>query len=101
MAGAELKLENNGRITIGTSNTTPVAPDLGYNSLFIQSNELKWINHDGDVTIAGGQILYDTTENILAISNPQVGMIRLSTSDNVIAFYNGTNWIKLQNNGNL
>ena len=103
MAGGSIKLQNEGTVTMGISNNLPETPDLYYVSLFAQSNKLKYINSDANVYEVGvaGQIPADTTANILAIPSPAEGAIRYSTDDQVIAFYNGTNWVKLQNNGNL
>jgi hypothetical protein len=103
MAGGRLKLTDNGTIDMGVSNQLPTTPDFYYVTIFTQDNTLKLINSDGDVFELGlaGQIPVDTTANILAISSPNEGAIRYSSDDQVVAFYNGTNWIQLQNNGNL
>jgi hypothetical protein len=103
MAGGHLKLEENGFITFGISNATPETPDQYYVSLFAQNNAIKFVNSVDDVYELGvaGQVPTDTTANILAIVAPVAGMIRYSSDDQVMAFYNGANWIQLQNNGNL
>jgi hypothetical protein len=101
--GGHLKLQDNGFITFGISNTTPETPDHYYVSVFAQNNAIKYVNSSDEVYELGiaGQIPYDTTANILAIADPVLGMIRYSTDDDVMAYYNGTAWIKLQNNGTL
>jgi len=107
-----LKLEQNGQIVFGQSNSTPAQPDQGYVSLYSQSDQIKCINSSGVISVFGtsgtsgssasaGLIPSATTSEILAITSPISGMIRYSTTDQVLAFYNGTSWIKLQNNGNL
>jgi hypothetical protein len=103
MAGGHLKLEENGFITFGISNVTPETPDQYYVSVFAQNNAIKFVNSVDEVYELGiaGQVPSDTTANILAIVDPVAGMIRYSTDNQVMAFYNGSAWIKLQNNGNL
>jgi hypothetical protein len=107
-----LKLEQNGQILFGQSNATPAQPDQGYVSLYSQSDQIKCINSSGVISVFGtsgtsgsnapaGLIPSATTAAILAITSPVEGMIRYSTDDQVLAFYNGADWIKLQNNGNL
>jgi len=110
-----LKLEQNGQIVFGQSNSTPAQPDQGYVSLYSQSDQIKCINSSGVISVFGtsgssgtsgsnapaGLIPSATTAQILGMVSPVAGMIRYSTTDHVLAFYNGTNWIKLQNNGNL
>ena len=103
MPGGKLKLKENGTIEIGISNQVPETPDQYYVTVFAQDNAIKYVNQNDNVYELGiaGQVPSDTTENILAIVNPSEGSIRYSTDDQVIAFYNGTAWIKLQNNGTL
>jgi hypothetical protein len=103
MPGGKLKLKENGTIEIGISNTVPETPDQYYVTVFAQDNAIKYVNQNDNVYELGiaGQVPSDTTANILAIVAPVTGMIRYSTDDQVIAFYNGANWIQLQNNGNL
>lgn len=101
--GGHLKLQDDGFITFGISNATPETPDQYYVSVFAQNNAIKFVNSVDDVYELGvaGQVPTDTTANILAIVAPVSGMIRYSSDDQVMAFYNGANWIQLQNNGNL
>jgi len=107
-----LKIENSGQIVFGQSNSTPPQPDQGYVSLYSQSDQIKCINSSGVISVFGtsgtsgtsgdpGLIPSATTAAILAITSPSAGMMRYSTDDQVLAFYNGSAWIKLQNNGNL
>jgi len=103
MPGGKLKLKENGTIEMGISNAVPETPDHYYVTVFAQDNAIKYVNSDDSVYELGiaGQVPTDTTENILAIVNPSEGSIRYSTDDQVIAFYDGAAWIKLQNNGTL
>lgn len=107
-----LKLENNGQILFGQSNSTPAQPEHGYVALYSQSDQIKCINSSGVVNVFGtsgtsgsnapaGLIPSATTADILAIPDPVPGMIRYSTDGVCLAFYNGLAWQKLQNNGNL
>ena len=59
-----------------------------------------WVDFNNAPSQAG-QVVKGTTSNILATQSPQQGMIRFSTDDLVLAFYDGSNWVKLQTNGNL
>ena len=59
-----------------------------------------WVDFNNAPSQAG-QVVKGTTSNILATQSPQQGMIRFSTDDWVLAFYDGSNWVKLQTNGNL
>jgi len=101
--GGHLKLQDDGFITFGISNATPETPDQYYVSVFAQNNAIKFVNSVDEVYELGvaGQVPSDTTANILAIVDPVAGMIRYSTDDQVMAFYDGSDWIKLQNNGTL
>jgi hypothetical protein len=103
MPGGKIKLEENGTIEMGISNSVPETPDQYYVTIFAQNNAIKYINQNNNVYELGiaGRVPSDTTANILAIVDATAGMIRYSTDDQVMAFYNGSAWIRLQNNGNL
>ena len=47
------------------------------------------------------RITVGSTAMIKAIPSPLAGTIAYSSDDHVVTFYNGSNWIKLQTNGNL
>lgn len=47
------------------------------------------------------KIMVGSTTMIKAISSPLAGTIAYSSDDHVVTFYDGSNWIKLQTNGNL